>query len=187
MKITGPQIISELREKLQFEMGRHLYGVLGTYDQLASFERDDLAQAQGPKGRPFPKPVNLNREILATLAVMAEQLGPDIQVQQDKGLPVILNFPEEGTSFEIGGISVIEGAKNEAAAQAWVDYVFSEAFQRYHNDVAHRLPVVPGVALAEGSVGLDDVKLIEGYDPTEWAAKRDDLVARWQEEIGATR
>jgi len=111
----------------------------------------------------------------------------DIQVQQDKGLPVILNFPEEGTSFEIGGISVIEGAKNEAAAQAWVDYVFSDAFQRYHNDVAHRLPVVPGVALAEGSVGLEDVKLIEGYDPTEWAAKRDDLVARWQEEIGATR
>ena len=111
----------------------------------------------------------------------------DIQVQQDKGLPVILSFPEEGTSFEVGGISIIEGAKNEAAAQAWVDYVFIEAFQRYHNDWAHRLPVVPGVALAEGSVGLEDVKLIEGYDPTEWAAKRDDLVARWQEEIGAQR
>ncbi|UCC88660.1 MAG: ABC transporter substrate-binding protein [Anaerolineales bacterium] len=111
----------------------------------------------------------------------------DIQVQQDKGLPVILTFPEEGTSFEIGGISIIKGAKNMAAAQAWVDYVFSEAFQRYHNDVAHRLPVVPGVALATGTVGLEDVKLIDGYDPTEWAAKRDDLVARWQEEIGAGR
>ena len=67
MKITGPQIISELRDKLQFEMGRHLYGVLGTYDQLTRFERDDLAQAQGPKGRPFPVPVNLNREILARI------------------------------------------------------------------------------------------------------------------------
>jgi iron(III) transport system substrate-binding protein len=111
----------------------------------------------------------------------------DIQVQQDKGLPVILNFPAEGTSFEIGGISIIAGTKHEAAARAWVDYVFSDAFQRYHNDVAHRLPVVPGVALATGSVGLEDVKLIEGYDPTEWAAKRDDLVARWQEEIGAGR
>jgi iron(III) transport system substrate-binding protein len=111
----------------------------------------------------------------------------DIQVQQDKGLPVILNFPEEGTAFEIGGISVIKGAKNEAAAQAWVDYVFTEAFQRYHNDVAHRIPVVPGVALSEGNYGLDDVKLIEGYDPTEWAAERDRLVGRWQEEIGANR
>jgi iron(III) transport system substrate-binding protein len=111
----------------------------------------------------------------------------DIQVQQDKELPVLLNFPEEGTPFEIGGISIIKGAKNLPAAQAWVDYVFSPAFQRYHNDVAHRIPVVEGVKLAEGTVGLDDVKLIEGYDPTEWAAKRDELVARWQEEIGSTR
>jgi iron(III) transport system substrate-binding protein len=111
----------------------------------------------------------------------------DIQVQQDKGLPVILNFPEEGTPFEIGGISILNGAKNEAAAQAWLDFVFTEAFQRYHNDVAHRIPVVEGVELSEGNIGLDDVKLIEGYDPTDWAAKRDDLVARWQEEIGVNR
>ncbi len=111
----------------------------------------------------------------------------DIQVQQDKGLPVILNFPTEGTPFEIGGISVIKGAKNEAAAQAWVDYVFTEAFQRYHNDVAHRIPVVDGVDLSEGNYGLADVKLIEGYDPTEWAAERDRLVKRWQDEIGANR
>ena len=111
----------------------------------------------------------------------------DIQVQQDNGLDVLLNFPSEGTPFEIGGISIIKGAKNLAAAQAWVDYVFSTAFQRYHNDVAHRIPVVPGVDLAEGTFGLEDVALIEGYDPTEWAAQRDPLVARWQDEIGSTR
>jgi iron(III) transport system substrate-binding protein len=111
----------------------------------------------------------------------------DIQVQQDQGLPVLLNFPSEGTPFEIGGISIIKGAKNEAAARAWVDYVFSPAFQRYHNDVAHRIPVIDAVALSEGNYGLDDVKLIEGYDPTEWAAERDRLVTRWEEEIGSTR
>jgi iron(III) transport system substrate-binding protein len=111
----------------------------------------------------------------------------DIQVQQDKGLPVILNFPSEGTAFEIGGISIIDGAKNLAAAQAWVDYVFTPAFQRYHNDVAHRIPVVEGVSLKEGTYGLDDVVLIDGYDPTEWAAVRDELVGRWEEEIGSTR
>jgi iron(III) transport system substrate-binding protein len=108
-------------------------------------------------------------------------------VQQDAGLPVELTFPEEGTPFEIGGISIIKGAKNMDAAKAWVDYVFSEAFQRYHNDVAHRIPVVPGVALSEGNYGLDDVLLVEGYDPTDWAAQRDTLVARWQEEIGSQR
>jgi iron(III) transport system substrate-binding protein len=111
----------------------------------------------------------------------------DIQVQQDAGLPVTINFPSEGTPFEIGGISILKGARNLDAARAWIDYVFTPAFQRYHNDVAHRIPVVPGVALAEGTVGLEDVRLIEGYDPTEWAAQRDPLVARWEQEIGATR
>jgi iron(III) transport system substrate-binding protein len=111
----------------------------------------------------------------------------DIQVQQDNGLPVIISFPEEGTPFEIGGISIIAGTENEAAAKAWVDYVFSPAFQRYHNDVAHRIPVMPGVALAEGTVALEDVALIDGYDPTAWAAQRDDLIARWQDEIGSQR
>jgi hypothetical protein len=67
VKITGPQVITELREGLRFSMGRHLYGVLGTYAQLAQFEQDDLAQAQTPQGSPFPQPINLNRGLLARI------------------------------------------------------------------------------------------------------------------------
>jgi iron(III) transport system substrate-binding protein len=111
----------------------------------------------------------------------------DIQVQQQKGLPVLLNFASEGMPFEVGGISIIKGAKNLAAAQAWVDWVLQPAFQRYHNDVYNRIPVLDTVALNETAFGLDDVKLIEGYDPTAWAADRDRLVARWEEEIGSQR
>jgi iron(III) transport system substrate-binding protein len=108
-------------------------------------------------------------------------------VQQDEGLPVEIGFPEEGTPFEIGGISIIAGASNLEAAQAWLDYVFTEDFQRMHNEISHRLPVIEGVELAEGSIALEDVTLIEGYDPTAWATERDRLVERWQEEIGSNR
>lgn len=66
-KLSGPQIISELREKLQFDIGRHLYGVLGSYAQLAQFEKTDLAQARDPQGNPFPEPINLNRKLLASI------------------------------------------------------------------------------------------------------------------------
>lgn len=111
----------------------------------------------------------------------------DLQVQQQAGLPVEINFPQEGTPFEIGGVSILEGAENVPAAQAWVDYLFTPAFQRYHNDVANRIPVVDGVELSDTAIGLEDVKLVEGYDPTDWAAERDRLVERWQEEVGAAR
>ena len=64
MKLGRPQVISELREKLQFDIGRHLYGVLGTYDQLGRFENEDLAQAHDHQDQPLPLPVNVNREVL---------------------------------------------------------------------------------------------------------------------------
>ena len=67
MKITGPQATSELREKLRFEVGRHLYGLLGTYTQLAEFEQVNLAQARDPNGNPFPPSINLNRDLLARI------------------------------------------------------------------------------------------------------------------------
>ena len=44
MKLSGPQITTILRENLQIDSGRHLYGVLGTYAQLAAFENDILSQ-----------------------------------------------------------------------------------------------------------------------------------------------
>jgi len=60
MKLTGPQIITELREKLQFDMGRHLYGVLGTYQTIEIFAKNDLAKARDAEGSSFPIPLNVN-------------------------------------------------------------------------------------------------------------------------------
>ena len=65
MKITGPQVITQLRDKLRFGVGRHLYGVLGTYAQLAEFEQSDLAHARDPHGEEFP-PVSYTHLTLPT-------------------------------------------------------------------------------------------------------------------------
>jgi hypothetical protein len=63
-KLTGPQIISELRKHLQNQSGRHLYAVLGTYQMLENFENNDLSPALTADGRPLPSPVNFNRDLL---------------------------------------------------------------------------------------------------------------------------
>ena len=61
MKATD--IIEALRAGLSAPGGRHLYGVLGSYQQLESFA-ELLQQAKTPSGSPFPAPVNVNRGIL---------------------------------------------------------------------------------------------------------------------------
>ena len=65
--LSGPQVISELRRQLQNQSGRHLYVVLGSYGQLESFEKSDLAPAQTVDGLAFPEPMNFNRELLACI------------------------------------------------------------------------------------------------------------------------
>ena len=67
MKYSGPQITNLLRENLQVDIGRHLYAVLGTYAQLAAFEKIDLPQVYLTDNQPFPPAVNLNRALLDRL------------------------------------------------------------------------------------------------------------------------
>lgn len=61
--MTPAEIIESLRAKLTVPGGRHLYGVLGTYEQLSRFEKV-LVDAKTPDGQKFPKPKNVNRAIL---------------------------------------------------------------------------------------------------------------------------
>jgi hypothetical protein len=62
--LTGPQIVTELRKQLQNQSGRHLYVVLGNYNQLDTFEKADLASAQMVDGQALPRAVNFNRDLL---------------------------------------------------------------------------------------------------------------------------
>ncbi len=63
-QMTGPQIVSELRQQLQSQSGRHLYAVLGTYRLLDDFEKNDLTHALSAEGQPLPAPVNFNLKLL---------------------------------------------------------------------------------------------------------------------------
>jgi hypothetical protein len=65
--LSGPEVISKLRQHLKNQSGRHLSVVLGSYIQLETFEKDDLAHAQTVDGHVFPKPINFNRELLACI------------------------------------------------------------------------------------------------------------------------
>lgn len=64
MKLSNHQITSLLKDNFQQDIGRHLYSVLGTYQQLEAFESNSLSQMKLPDGVNFPSAINLNRFLL---------------------------------------------------------------------------------------------------------------------------
>lgn len=60
------EIIESLRTCLTVSVGRHLYGVLGSYQKLRAFA-ETLQQATTPDGKPFPAPLSVNKGILESI------------------------------------------------------------------------------------------------------------------------
>ena len=64
MKLSGPEINSQLRQKLEMPTGRHLYVVLGTCERLERYEKIDFREARSPGGHYLGELVNVNHSLL---------------------------------------------------------------------------------------------------------------------------
>jgi iron(III) transport system substrate-binding protein len=53
----------------------------------------------------------------------------DIVAEIEKGSPLQLTFPQEGTGYEIGGMAILKGAAHLDAAQKWFDWALEPATQ----------------------------------------------------------
>lgn len=100
----------------------------------------------------------------------------------NKGYPVVMTFPEEGTGYEVGGLSLIKGGPEPELGKQFIDWCFGveaqNLFQSYN-----RLPVNPKATVKEGSVTLDQVNLID-YDFIWAGENKDEMVTAWRDRIG---
>ncbi|MBX7133790.1 MAG: hypothetical protein K1X67_14040 [Fimbriimonadaceae bacterium] len=64
MRMSGHEINSQLRQKLEMPTGRHLYVVLGTYVRLEHYERVDFREARSPTNQKLDEIVNVNHQLL---------------------------------------------------------------------------------------------------------------------------
>ena len=102
--------------------------------------------------------------------------------------PVVTASPCEGTSYEIGGIALIKGAKDAEATKKYYDWLMSAAgqsigakagsFQTPANKTFQHDPRIPS---------LDKVRLIN-YDFEKYgkSSERQRLLERWQREVEQT-
>ena len=68
MRLSGHEINSQLRQKLEMPTGRHLYVILGTYARLDRYERVDFREARSPANEKLAPAVNINHALLARVA-----------------------------------------------------------------------------------------------------------------------
>ncbi|NQZ12837.1 MAG: extracellular solute-binding protein, partial [Algicola sp.] len=95
-------------------------------------------------------------------------------------------IPSEGTSYEIGGLSLIKNRPNTVAAQQFVDFVLNPSQQKAHWQESWRLPVNSKVNLGAKVLDLDDVRLVR--IDFGWAgANRQRLLQRWTKMMSKTR
>lgn len=99
-----------------------------------------------------------------------------------KGYPVVLSFPKEGTGYEVGAVSMINGAKEVEEAQIFIDWCFSVNAQNMFK-AYFRLPVNPKAEIAEGAIKLTDIELID-YDAVTHGMNKEANVKAWRDRIG---
>ncbi|MFZ2488605.1 MAG: ABC transporter substrate-binding protein [Anaerolineae bacterium] len=105
----------------------------------------------------------------------------DIVAEIEKGSPLTLTFPAEGTGYEIGGMGIIKGAKNLDNAKLWFDWALEPTTQelgpKYN---AFQAPTVKGAAASKPE--LLDVNLID-YD-FQWCGEhKKEIVDKFTNEI----
>ncbi len=102
-----------------------------------------------------------------------------------KGFPLEIVSPCEGTGYEVGGVSIIKGAKNFDAAKQWVEFVLSAEAQSAGPQVGvYNVPSNSNATIPAEAPSVESIKLIDydfaTYGSTDTRAR---LLARWDAEV----
>ncbi|MDP0928689.1 ABC transporter substrate-binding protein [Paracoccus onubensis] len=110
----------------------------------------------------------------------------DAVSQSVEGFPIKTIAPCEGTGYEVGSMSLIEGAVNPEEAKVFYDWVLGADVQSVMPEAgSYQIPSNKEAAASEHSPDLSEIKLID-YDFAEYGSseRRKALLARWDSEIG---
>ena len=102
------------------------------------------------------------------------------------GFPLEIVAPCEGTGYEVGAVSIIDGARNAEAAKAWVEFALRADIQSRAPEVqSYQVPSNSNASVAPESPDLASIQLID-YDFATYGSSetRARLLARWDEEVG---
>ncbi|PWC18369.1 hypothetical protein DDT52_14495 [Brenneria roseae subsp. roseae] len=110
----------------------------------------------------------------------------DYSLEKEKGAPLELVSPCEGTGYEIGGISILKGARNMDNAKLFVDWALSKEAQELSWKKGQSYQILTNITAEASplSLKLQDLKLIN-YDMDKYGAAdvRKELISKWVNEV----
>jgi len=112
----------------------------------------------------------------------------DMVTLASMGFPLRIIPPCEGTGYEVGAVSIIEGAKNLDEAKQWVAFALRADIQSRSKETgSYQVPSNSNASVPEVAPSLDSIKLID-YDFATYGSSetRARLLARWDEEVKPT-
>lgn len=109
----------------------------------------------------------------------------DAVKQAVSGFPIQVVAPCEGTGYEIGSMSIIDGARNLEEAKMFYDWALSAEAQNLALQVnAFQVPSNKGAETSESAPDMSLIKLID-YDFKKYGSsdERKRLLQKWDEEV----
>ena len=89
-----------------------------------------------------------------------------VKFQLETGTDLTVTFPEEGTGYEIGQVSLIAGAKNPEAGKVFIEWSLTTAAQEIAATIgSYQIPTNPDAQVPAEAVKLEEVVLAEGFSP----------------------
>jgi len=111
----------------------------------------------------------------------------DAVAQAVSGFPIKVVAPCEGTGYEIGSMSIINGARNMESAKKFYDWALSGDAQSLALQVkAFQVPSNTGSATSPSAPDLSTIKLID-YDFKKYgsSSERKRLLKKWDDQVYA--
>lgn len=112
----------------------------------------------------------------------------DAVSQTVEGFPIKAVTPCEGTGYEVGSMSIIEGAQNPEEAEVFYEWVLTPEVQNLMPEAgSFQVPSNKAAVASEHVPDISKIKLID-YDFAEYgsAERRKALLSRWESEIGGS-
>jgi iron(III) transport system substrate-binding protein len=101
----------------------------------------------------------------------------------DKGAPIALIYPTEGTPSIPGGAGIVVDAPHSNAARLFALYLFSRDGQQLLSDMARIRSFHPDVKPPEGMKPLAEIKIMKA-DPAAQEKAADEIKKKYAEYFG---